>query len=44
MRKSYTASTKQEVKEVIVKIIMEKVKEIAGNKRIRINVQGDVDE
>lgn len=44
MRKSYNASTKQEAKEIVVKIILEKVKEIAGDKRIKINLRGNVDE
>ena len=44
LRKSYNASTKQEAKEIVVKIIMEKVKEIAGDKRIKINLRGNVDE
>ena len=44
MVKTYNVSSKEEAKAIIVKLIMAKVKKIAGDKKIRINVQGDADE
>ena len=39
MRKSYEATTKEEVEAIIMQIIIEKVREITGDKPIRINVK-----
>ena len=44
MRKSYEATTQEEVEEIIMQIMIEKVREIVGNKPIRVNFKGDVDE
>jgi len=42
LRKSYEATTKEEVRAVIMQIMIEKVREIVGNKPIRVNFKGDV--
>ena len=42
LHKSYEATTKEEVDAIIMQIIIEKVREIVGNKPIRITVNGDV--
>ncbi len=44
LRKSYEATTKEEVNAAIMQIIIEKIREIVGNKRIRITVKSDGDE
>ena len=44
MRKSYEATTKEEVEAIIMQIMIEKVREKVGNKPIRVNFNGDVDE
>ncbi|MEE0943178.1 MAG: hypothetical protein UIB63_08710 [Methanobrevibacter sp.] len=42
MRKSYEATTQEEVEAIIMQIMIEKVREIVGNKPIRVNFKGDV--
>ena len=44
MTKTYNVKNKEEAKKIIVKIIMEKVREIVGDKPIRIKLKGDTDE
>ena len=44
LRKSYETTTQEEVEAIIMQIMIEKAREIVGNKPIRINFKGDVDE
>ena len=44
LRKSYEATNLKEVEAIIMQKIIEKAREIVGNKPIRINFKGDVDE
>ena len=44
LRKSYEATNLKEVEAIIMQIIIQKVRELVGNKPIRINFKGDVDE
>ena len=44
LRKSYEATTKEEVEAIIMQIIIQKVREMVGDKPIRINFKGDMDE
>lgn len=44
LHKSYEATTKEEVEAIIMQIMIKKVREIVGNKPIRVNFKGDVDE
>ena len=44
LRKSYESTNLKEVEAIIMQIIVGKVREIVGNKPIRVNFKGDVDE
>ena len=43
LHKSYEATTKEEVEAIIMQIIIQKVREIVGNKPIRVNFKSDRD-
>ena len=40
----YEATTKKEAEAIIMYLIIEKIRDIVGNKPIRIKFKGDVDE
>ena len=42
INKTYEATNQEEVEAIIMQIIMEKVREIVGNKPVKINFEGDI--
>lgn len=44
LRKSYESTNLKEVEAIIMQIIIQRVREIVGNKPIKVTVKGDVDE
>ena len=44
LHKSYEATNLNEVEVIIMQIIIQRVREIVGNKPIKVTVKGDVDE
>lgn len=44
LNKNYNASNQKEVHKIITKIIVQKAKEIAGNKKINIKIKGENNE
>ncbi|WP_458452939.1 hypothetical protein [Methanobrevibacter sp.] len=44
MPKTYEATNQEEVEAIIMQIMIKKVREIVGNKPIRVIFKGDVDE
>ena len=44
MAKTYNVNSTTEAKKVILKILMAEVKRIAGNRPVKININGDFDD